>query len=187
MEMRLSALAAGLVLALAVASPLAGQEGAAPPPDLLEITGTVTVSGADRFVAREHFVERLDSGAEVRISWLGADFKKRFLDKIEEHVDPAQLGVHRLRRAAPDTPIIAAIGERHETTLSHVWNALKQQPKGEPGALLTDSTPNVFFVRDARGVLWAVDLVWGGAGWEIGASAVDDRRPWRAGRQIISR
>lgn len=154
---------------------------------LTRLIGTVPVQGMQRFVPAHNFRESTARDARVKIVWLGSNFRRHFLGKIEEHVRPAEIGVHRLRKSARDSSIIAEIGERHETQLAHLWRMLTHQPNGERGPLATNAVPNVFYMRDGRSMLWAVDVLWSGAGWEIGASAIDDPRPWRAGRQIMSR
>ena len=35
--------------------------------------------------------------------------------------------------------------------------------------------------------LGVVDVLWSGAGWEIGASSIARNRPWPPGRQVITR
>lgn len=154
---------------------------------LTRLIGTVAVGGMQRFVAAQNFRESTARDAPVKIVWLGRNFRRHFLRKIEEHVRPTEIGIHRLRRSARDGAIIADIGERHETRLAHLWRLLMRQPNGERGPLATNAVPNVFYIRDTGGALWAVDAVWSGAGWEIGASAIDDPRPWGSGRQIMSR
>jgi hypothetical protein len=92
-----------------------------------------------------------------------------------------------LRSPSNDRAIIAELGGGHETNLADVWCLLRRQAKGEDGALQTNSVPNIFFVRDSAGELGVVDSVWGGAGWEIGASPVGDKRIWSPGARVISR
>ena len=76
---------------------------------------------------------------------------------------------------------------KEETTLYDVWTLINCQSQRKIDLLLTDGTPNFFYIRDSAGVIWAVDAVWGGAGWEIGASPLQDSRPWGRGRQVILR
>lgn len=154
---------------------------------LTRLLGVAPLPGMARFVAAQHFRESIAREARVKILWIGRNFRRHFLRKIEENVGPTEIGIHRLRRAARDASIIAAIGERHETRLAHLWRLLSRQPNGEDGPLATRGIPNVFYIRASGGKLWAVDAVWSGAGWEIGASAIDDPRPWGAGRLILSR
>lgn len=154
---------------------------------LTRLLGVAPMPGTPRFVAARHFRESIAHGARAKILWIGRNFRRHFLDKVEENVRPTEIGIHRLRRSAHDPSIIAGIGERFETQLAHVWWMLSRQPNGENGALALRGVPNVFYVRAASGTLWAIDVVWSGAGWEIGASAIDDPRPWGAGRQIMSR
>ncbi|MDB5566543.1 MAG: hypothetical protein JWP84_3109 [Tardiphaga sp.] len=143
---------------------------------------------ADSFAVREYF--RLDTSpaADVGISWLGATFAQRYGGKVENRVaDAPLLQVFTLGRASRDAEIVGALGDRHETQLGAIWCSLRLQAHGEPGALLTTAVPNIFYARDATGVLGAVDVVWGGAGWEIGASRIDGGRQWPAGIRVFSR
>lgn len=148
---------------------------------------TSALPAAGNFPVRDYF--RLDTSpaAAVAIAWLGATFAQRYGGKVESRVAETTLAVFALERASRDAEIIAALGNRHETQLSTIWCSLRTQAHGEPGALLTTAVPNIFYARDAAGVLGAIDVVWGGAGWEIGASRIDGTRRWPAGVRVLSR
>lgn len=141
----------------------------------------------EKFAAGRHFKENISSVAEVRISWLGATFMRRFAVKVEDDTVDVRLRIHVLSRSSSDTQIIAELDDRHETKLADLWCLLKLQASGQDGALQTSAAPNIFFVRDAAGVLGVVDAIWGGAGWEIGASQVEGQPRWPAGSHVISR
>jgi hypothetical protein len=149
-------------------------------------SSTSAIQHDERFVAREHFKEDIRPGAPVRISWLGATFVRRFASKVEAARDTL-LQTFVLQSPSNDREIITELGDGHETTLADVWCLLRLQASGEPGALQTNSTPNIFFVRDGAGQLGVVDAIWGGAGWEIGASPFGDKRAWSVGTRVISR
>lgn len=158
------------------------------PPEPVDPAITSSLPGIDRFVAGDRFKESTSSAAGVRISWLGATFSRRYLGKIEENNGGAViLRRFLLRRSSSSAEIIGALNMHHETMLADVWCLLSHQPGGESGTLLTDAAPNLFYIRDAEGVLGVVDAVWGGAGWEIGASAIDDASRWMVGRQVLAR
>jgi hypothetical protein len=153
---------------------------------VLDFVRHVEVPAFTHFVAADHFREGRTPGG-LSITWIGANFLRRFAHKVEEYASARELDVYELKRSAGNDAIIDDIGGQPETTLHDVWVLLERQAHGEEGPLRTDSRPNVFYVRDAEGVLWAVDAVWGGAGWEIGASALDERRPWGAPASVIAR
>lgn len=157
-----------------------------PPSDAVEPSTTASVD-TERFVAANHFRESAALRSSVAISWLGATFRQRFLDKVEPAPARALLQPFQLRRAARGSEIVAWLGDRRETTLGELWCLLSLQPNGESGALLINAAPNLFFIRDRDDKLWTVDVLWGGPGWEIGASAVEGDRPWDAGAQAFSR
>jgi len=169
---------------------LQAQPGLACPPtgpaDSAEPSTTASVSG-ERFVAAQHFREAAAAPSSVAISWLGTTFRQRFVDKTEPAAARSRLQPFHLRRPARASEIVAWLGDRGETSLGELWCLLSLQPNGEGGALLINAIPNLFFIRDRDGRLWTVDVLWGGPGWEIGASAVDGDRPWDAGAQAFSR
>lgn len=159
----------------------------APTAEALDPATTAAIAGAERFLASEHFRENVASSAGVRIVWLGATFVRRFAIKIEDASGETALRFHTLLRPLRDRHIIDDLDDGHETRLVDLWCLLKVQANGEPGTLLVDAVPNIFYVRDSVGVLGAVDAVWGGAGWEIGASPINDARMWPVGARVMSR
>jgi hypothetical protein len=158
--------------------------GAAEP---LDPPSTSSLVGAAPFAAGQHFKVDASGAAEVRISWLGATFLDRFAIKREVEPGDFTFQVQHLTRPASDFQVISALGRREETRLADLWCLLQRQPRGESGALLTSAAPNIFYVRDARGVVGAVDVIWGGAGWEIGASPLQQLPRWPAQARVISR
>jgi len=148
---------------------------------------SVTAAISPKFIASQRFRENTSPAAEVKISWLGATFMRRFAVKIEDDANDVALQIHALNKASSDNQLIAELHDRYETRLAEVWCFLKLQASGQAGALQTNAVPNIFFVRDAAGELAAVDAIWGGAGWEIGASPVAGQRQWPSGSRVISR
>ena len=148
---------------------------------------TSAFAGVRKFLAGAHFKENIAPTADVRIAWLGATFMRRFAVKIEDAGGETALRFHTLLRLSRDRHIIDDLDDRHETRLIDLWCLLKIQANGESGTLLIDAVPNIFYVRDSAGVLGAVDALWGGAGWEIGASPVDGERMWPVGTRVMSR
>ncbi|MGF6310038.1 hypothetical protein ABIB82_003337 [Bradyrhizobium sp. i1.8.4] len=150
-------------------------------------SSTSAIPHAEKFIAREHFKEDIASSASIKISWLGATFAQRFTNKVEDDIGGALLQTFILSAASSDKEILAKLGQSHESRLADVWCALKQQPNGGGGPLETNAKPNVFYVRDIAGELGAVDVLWGGVGWEIGASPVGDKPRWPVGTRVFSR
>ena len=150
-------------------------------------SSTSAIPHAQKFIARERFKEDIASSASVKISWLGATFAQRFANKVEDDISDASLQTYVLGAASSDKEILARLGQSHESRLADIWCALKQQPNGSGGSLEISSKPNVFYVRDIAGELGAVDVLWGGVGWEIGASPLSDKPRWPAGTRVFSR
>lgn len=152
-----------------------------------EPSSTSAIPQSEKFTAREHFKEDISSSATVRISWLGATFARRFAGKVEDDAGDASLQSYVLDAAASDRDILARLGQGHESRLTDVWCLLKRQPSGTSGPLQAGATPNIFYVRDTAGELGVVDAIWGGVGWEIGASPVGDKPRWPSGTRAFSR
>lgn len=150
-------------------------------------SSTSAIPHAEKFIAREHFKEDIASSAPVKISWLGATFAHRFANKVEDDIGGASLQTFVLSAASSDKEILAKLGQSHESRLADVWCALRRQPNGSNGPLEINAKPNVFYVRDSAGELGAVDVLWGGVGWEIGASPVGDKPRWPSGTRVFSR
>jgi hypothetical protein len=153
---------------------------------LLRYVGSVSVPEFESFFSADHLREGQPVG-RLQITWIGSNFRKHFLGKIEGHKPARELDVYQLKVFANDSAIISDIGRPVEVTLHDIWVLLKRQLHGQHGLLRTDARPNVFYVRGALGKLWAVDTVWSGAGWEIGASRLDDPRLWHRDINVISR
>jgi hypothetical protein len=137
---------------------------------------TSTVSPREQFVARDHFSRNISTAAPVKINWLGAAFTEHFASKIESDSRASVLRVHAVQTVARDIEIIAELGVQSETMLADLYCLLLLQPNGEAGALRINAKPNIFYVRDVGGRRWAVDAVWGGVGWELGASPAEGLR-----------
>jgi hypothetical protein len=140
----------------------------------------------DRFVARLYFREDISASADVKISWLGARFLQRYVVKIETEATDVTVRSYTLNRPSNDDEIIAELSGRHETRLTDVWCLLRRHARGQGAGLRSSEAPNLFFVRDASGELGVVDVIWGGAGWEIGASEVGAPRRWPGGSHVVA-
>ncbi len=159
-------------------------------PKLLELVGTIDIPvTTERFVAKDRFVLDTSASAKVKISYLGDNFKAKFLEKIEEPFSGSTLCASRLRESSLDAPIIAELGgeEKSETTLAEIFSLMEKQPSGEQGKLLTNGYANIFYVRDAKGVLCAVYVRWSEDGWSVFAFSISFPFRWFGGRQIFSR
>lgn len=143
---------------------------------------TAQVPAVARFVVKDYFKQDTSLKASVKISYVGDNFKAQFSGKTEEGVPAVELKVYRLRKASSDAPIIAALGDRHETRLAHFWTLLSCQPNGEQGVLLVSGHANIFYVD----ILWAVHAVWDDGGWNVDAYSVDDLLRWDAGHRVFS-
>jgi hypothetical protein len=155
------------------------------PGEPLDPPSTAAIPHAESFIASEHFKEDITPTAPVKISWLGATFARRFAVKVEA-ADDTSLQTHVLNNPSNSGQILGELGARAESKLADIWCLLRLQANGESGALQTSSAPNLFFVRDGAGDLGVVDALWGGAGWEIGASPVGNQRAWTSGTRVFS-
>ncbi|HEY4497511.1 MAG TPA: hypothetical protein VJC20_02020 [Candidatus Paceibacterota bacterium] len=156
---------------------------------ILRTVATVSASATKSFCAKDYFVVvvKATENANVRIAWLGDNFRKHFLNKVEKHIDGAILAAHRLEKDLLDREIRTELGSTHEeTALSYLWELLTKQPNGESGVLLTNGYANIFYIRSAAGTLWAVYASWNDDGWYVNAYSVEYPLRWNAGGQVFS-
>ncbi len=151
-------------------------------PILKLVTRDIPVTGSTRFVAKDHFTR--ENGF---YPW--DNFKDHFLDKVEENISDTTLAIHRLEKPAVDAQIRKELGQkREEITLTHFFDLLKKQSKGENGHLLTNGYANIAYIRDKNGVLWVVFAFWLSVRlcWDVNARSVEHPDGWGDGRQVLS-
>jgi hypothetical protein len=156
---------------------------------LLAPASSIPIPALPGFIASDYFKE--DTKADgVRIWSLGSNFKNHFLGKAEDASEAADIKISTLVEASLDAPIVAELGTACEITLGQFFHVLSQQGYGEEsGPLLVNGWANIAYIRDAAGVLWAVNARWRAAygGWRVGASSVGDPRRWLGGPRVLSR
>lgn len=167
-------------------------------PALIRWLDTTTTSATtERFVAKDKFTK---DSKEVKFYGFFGSFEEDFLagkGKIETPLREQKLRYGELVKPATDLPkeedgiaIIPELGGevKAEASLKELHGLLKKQGNGEKeGALLTDGRANIFYIRNISGVLRAVTADWGGGGWFINASSVEDPDDWLAGNRVFSR
>lgn len=157
--------------------------------NMLELIGTVIIPArTKKFIARDHFIMDTSKKAKVKISYLGDNFKKNFLDKTEEAITETEFRYHHLKKSSRDILIINKLGgeDKAETTLVEMFSLMELQPNGNNGALLTNSYANIFYIRGTAPVLWAVHCHWHGDGWDVNAYSVGRPDGWSGGGRVFS-
>lgn len=157
---------------------------------IIKLLGTVTIPATTgRFIAKDHFVVDTGEKAKVKISHLGDNFRKNFLNKIEETISETSLRYCSLEKSSRGIPIINELGgdDKAETSLAEMFSLMEKQPNGEKGELLTNNCANIFYIRDSAGVLWAVRCHWYGGGWFVLAYSVGIPHGWGVGSRVFSR
>lgn len=161
-----------------------------PTTSILGPVSTIVINATtEEFVARKKFVVNTKPNAEVFISYLSNNFVERFLKgdgKTEDLMSVQTLFCANLSRTSFDITIIAALGgeEKSETTLSEMFFLMEKQKRGEDGALLNNSYPNLFYIQDNAGVLRTVSVRWSGGGWGVDAYYLFR---WNDGCRVFSR
>lgn len=160
---------------------------------LLSPIGNVSLPATtDKFLAHEKFVVNTSASAKVKISFIGENFTNWFLTnggKVEEPQAERELRYAKLKKNSRDKPIIAELGgaEKSETTLSEMFFLMEKQKCGEDGVLLNNGWANIFYIRDAAGVLRAVLVGWNDDGWGVSANPVVNPGDWSADNRVFSR
>jgi len=153
-------------------------------PNVLEsVEPKIVVPAIGKFVAKDNFVVNTGKKTKVKIPYLGNNFQKWFLDKVEEDVPETTLSSRRVLKWLEDKEIIAGVGGEilAETRLTQVFYLISQQSNGEEGVLLANGYANIFYVRDVDSLLRPVGVFWDGDGWgvdaySVGVGWVDDDR-----------
>ena len=151
---------------------------------------TIVVSVTTKpFVARDHFIVNISQTASVRVSQLGGNFRRWFLNKIEEPFATNILRGYKLCKPSKDGPIIAELGgeKKAEITLTEIFACIELQADGKRKPLLTNGYANVFYVRDSDNLLRAVCILWNNGGWSVDAWAIDASSKWTGGSLVFSR
>lgn len=149
--------------------------------DILEYVATVKVSATNRFVASEHI-------QAANIGYVGDNFKRLFLNKIEEDVPAAELVISKLKKTSLNDPIMTELGEKKKVFLAHFIELLEKQSKGQSDPLIVNGYANIVYIQDEKGNFWAVGARWhvDCLGWIINASSVATPWGWDAGSQVLS-
>lgn len=145
---------------------------------LMKTVGTFHVPAVKKFVPKDVFREYSYSDG-VRISTMC--LRDNFLDKIEENVPYMDLNINEMMFWSHWDHIVHELEPYVETTLAHIFEMLKAQGEGQPGHLLTTDRghgTNLFFVRDSKGELNFIDVLWDDGigpyahrGWRIGCGS----------------
>jgi hypothetical protein len=140
-------------------------------------------------VGREHFIVNISENALIKISYIGGNFRRWFLNKIEEPFATNVLRGYKLCEASKDGPIIAELGGEKEavTTLTEIFACMELQADGKRKPLLTNGRANVFYVRDSNNLLRAVCILWHNDGWSVDAWAIEAPSKWDGGSLVFSR
>ena len=129
----------------------------------LEYRDSISITGQNPFVAKDHFKEDTSSTAPVRIRKIGTNFQEHFLDKVEEGSDTADLKIQEYQFYRSDwsyfSDILTELGKNCEIKLSHLWEMLCLQRNGEEGKL-SHSNWNIAFIKDKSDILWVVGARW---------------------------
>jgi len=155
-------------------------------PNILKQVGEpINLPAVERFVARDKF--KVDTNGELPIIFLGDNLRENFLDVVEENVQAATRKQYELLKSSVDRQILAALGDKNiakiqkaKTAFAHVFEFLKT----------ADRTKwFIFYVADAKGIVWAVHADWYSVivGWSVAADSVESPRRWSTGSQFISR
>ncbi|HAU07687.1 MAG: hypothetical protein A2568_02795 [Candidatus Yanofskybacteria bacterium RIFOXYD1_FULL_44_17] len=157
---------------------------------LLRRITTVTLPAVPHFVVADHFRVDTSKSATVKIGFVGDNFKRVLLGKIEEGVQAATLAVDTLIKASVDASIRTELGKKREiVNLAHVWALMNSQPNGENGVLCTNGFANIFYVVGLDSNVWAVDVCWNSSdeSWQVGAGLAAGPPWWNAGCRVLSR
>jgi hypothetical protein len=149
---------------------------------LLVLVGNpVSISpSVEKFIAAKKLVVNTTPTSELKISYLGDNFKSWFLGKVEEPFAGSQLKLQKLRQNSVDKPILDELGgeEKAEVLLYEAFNFLKTADQ---------NLWYLFYIKDAGRRLCAVNARWDGGGWCLRADEFHDPHHWGADARVVSR
>ncbi len=76
--------------------------------------------------------------------------------------------------------------EKIETKPEQMFALLQKQGRGEEGPLLLDGLSNIFYLRDTKGVLRSVHLMWSSDGWLLYVYQTERPHRWSDGYRVFS-
>lgn len=170
----------------AVVNRLGGMSGVSRFLEFLKLVCEVAVGGTKKFVAADAFGANNPAGIKF---FLGDNFEKHLLGKIENDVEPATIVVHRLEKPSRDPDIMAELGEKQVIKLAHFYELIKAQASGQEGPLLVNGFANIAYIENEGGNLWTVRSHWHSFSreWFVDAYSVEFPDVWCVGRQVLSR
>ncbi len=146
----------------------------------LSYVTSVQVAGTKKFIAADAFGANNPAGIKF---FLGDNFKKYFLGKIEENVESVTLNVYH--------EFMAELGaEKRVIKLAHFYELIKAQASGQEGPLLVNGYATIAYgINDENASLWPVNAFWRSffREWCVGAFSVESPDGWPAGRRVLSR
>ena len=159
---------------------------------VLRFVSSVTIYPAiGTFVACEKFSRDTSPEAEVVINSVSDQFHAWFFGGAEtskRRTDADSLRFYDLTGACRDDRIIREIGEVScETILVEVFALMQAQRYTEPGTLLHNGLPNIFYVQDRSTIRRDVVVSRGRAGWNILAFQHNGQGGWSGGSRVFTK
>jgi hypothetical protein len=147
---------------------------------LLERVGEAILPATGLFTTAEKFRigETIDG---IKVGWLGGNFKKHFLPKVEkDEVAAETLTISKLLKGSKDPAIITALGgeEKVESKLAQFWEFLKTANR---------NLWYVGYIRDNQNTLWAVNALWNSDRLSVEAGSLGYPDDWHADTRFLSR
>lgn len=156
--------------------------------ELLDFVGTITIPAiTTNFVARDKFIVNTERNDLLRICFLGNNFKKWFLGKIEEPTGETILHCYELKNSSVDIRIIRELGgeDMAKTALAMLFAFMERHENGENG-ILTRGRVKKFYIEDDRQVLRSVSALNIDYGWHLYAESIVYPSEWSAGGHVFS-
>ena len=153
-----------------------------PIPPLLRRVGSVKIPAVDELVLTEQILQ------EANIGYAWPDFKRYFLGKKCPASVATSIACHNLEKDSLDAPILQEFGDKAEITMGQFIWLIRQQSHGQAGNLIINGYANIAYIKDEKGVLWAVNARWYSDRrcWRVFAYSVEHPSWWFAGFQVLS-
>lgn len=154
-------------------------------PKLLQPGNTIVIPPMPAYVVKNFFSDLKANGVKVGWKWNGLDEILLAAGEEPAITEATTLRSHLLLANSVDAPILTELSDLARTSFGLMSEIVKKQGNGEPGALLTNGSANIFYPASAPD--WAVDCSRdSGYGWSFNAYPVSSTDPWGEGYRVFS-
>ena len=154
-----------------------------PDPLLRWTTQSMGLGRIHKFVANENLPEK-----KGKIKFLGKSLDV-FLGKVEENVEQTTFEVYELAKECSEEAVLGELGACAEIYLAQLFRFLQDVSLSGCGPFPPHWSLTTVYIRDAKNVLRAVNVIWvpDERYWLLDAVSTENADPYQVGHRFIAR